>query len=214
MKKENVRAWGWIVAVLYTLLMVTVGDVNAVQEEEVPLTKEEVRQKEKIEALSFYSETIGIYDKNGLEVVNSPEEIEKVIDTENIDGVIVLDESVETGKKLRVAFEITVPQMFEDDVSLDDLKLGDNLIVLADDRKVEFYQSEVVSYKDGILVMEAVAQADEYLSPYTVTPTELKLHAKDDSVKHLKNKDKQFMFGNSAEGNFKESYEFEEWVWE
>ena len=212
MKREHIQSWGWVVAIIYTIFMVTVGDVNSETVEEPTLTQEELVVKEKKESVKFRSNTVGLFDKNRVEVARADKELDYDYVDSKTENVIVLGEDGVDGIKLRIAFEITP---INEDVSLKELNLGENLFVSAHPAaNISLIRPNVLIYEDGILIVEVIASPAKYMSEYNITTTELTLGAKDNSIEHISDENYQFMFGNNKQNNFIKTYEFEEWVWE
>lgn len=212
MKREHIQSWGWVVAIIYTIFMVTVGDVNSETIEEPTLTQEELVAKEKKESVKFRSSTVGLFDKNAEEVARADKELDyDTIDSER-ENVIVLGEEGVEAIKLRVAFEMTP---INEDISLEELNLDDNLFVTAQpSANISLIRPNIILYEDGILIVEVIASPAKYMDEYNITTTELSLGSRDNSVEHKEDENYQFMFGNNKQNNFIKTYEFEEWIWE
>lgn len=212
MKREHIQSWGWVVAIIYTIFMVTVGDVNSETIEEPTLTQEELVAKEKKESVKFRSSTVGLFDKNAEEVARADKELDyDTIDSER-ENVIVLGEEGVEAIKLRVAFEMTP---INEDISLEELNLDENLFVTAQpSANISLIRPNIILYEDGILIVEVIASPAKYMDEYNITTTELSLGSRDNSVEHKEDENYQFMFGNNKQNNFIKTYEFEEWIWE
>ena len=212
MKREHIQSWGWVVAIIYTIFMVTVGDVNSETIEEPTLTQEELVAKEKKESVKFRSSTVGLFDKNAEEVARADKELDyDTIDSER-ENVIVLGEEGVEAIKLRVAFEMTP---INEDISFEELNLDENLFVTAQpSANISLIRPNIILYEDGILIVEVIASPAKYMDEYNITTTELSLGSRDNSVEHKEDENYQFMFGNNKQNNFIKTYEFEEWIWE
>lgn len=145
MRKENVRAWGWFIALLYTIFMLTFGDVNNPKPKAPELTQTQIETQERFEKLKFRAELIRLTDEEGNEI--------PFLDAENKDNsyhdFIFLDE----GEMITLYADYNITKydprvkVYMSDLNWDE----ENLYITSESRNLVIDQVEVLEVENGLI---------------------------------------------------------------